>query len=287
MKFFAHNPALGERLFMAIKYLTYGLLIYNGYLFFLDESAASSTTFSRGLSLSEIIEVYSATIDTTFWIMLVVLLELETYIIDDEVLKKTAVKWTMIGLRTTCYMMITYALYGYIVKTGFQSDMVPFMVASACDVVGQNFSILVGIEDYVALSAENCGALDGKDLYQLNGHNIIAPLAELVYARNVASIDIFNASAWLGVVLVLEVDVWYQLKGDYKGILLKVSYALKGILYSILFGALFAWAYTGDLLDITDSAVWLFAFFFIELNLIQWQQETTEGAEAEESATIA
>ena len=274
------SPVVRERLFMAIKYLTYGVLAWNGYNFYLDETLASGVTFSEGLNLSEIIEVYSASIDTTFWLLLVVLLELETCIIEDETLKKPAVKWTMIGLRTICYGMIAYALYGYIVKMNFQSDIIPLAVASACDLVSQNFSILIAMEDYIPLTAENCGTLAGILLYQLNGENIIAPLDDLIYARNVSWIDVINASTWLIVVGVLEVDVWYQLKGGFTGLLFKVSKYLKIFLYSILFGCAVAWGYTGVFLDFGDAVVWLFAFFFIEMNLFQWQQETEEEAAA-------
>jgi hypothetical protein len=100
---------------------------------------------------------------------------------------------------------------------------------------------------------------------------------DLIYARNVAAIDVFNASAWLGVVLVLEMDFWFQLKGTYKGKVLKVSNTLKGIFYTILFACAFAWGYTGVWLDIVDAMLWLFAFFFIEMNLLQWQEETREA----------
>jgi hypothetical protein len=278
MSIIPQSPVVRERLFTAIKYLVYGLLAWDGYMFFLDESLASDVIFSSSLTLSEIIKVYSATIDTSFWILLVILLELETYVIEDDVLKRPLVKWGMISLRTMCYLMIVYALYGYIVKTGFQSDMVPLAIANACDLVNQNFSILLAVEDYLPLTAENCQMLAGEELYQLNGHNIIAPLDDLNYARNVAWIDIFNASTWLGVVAILEIDVWYQLKGGLKGRLLRVSNILKGIFYTILFGCAVAWGITGVLLDFVDAIVWLFAFFFIEMNLFQWQQETEQEA---------
>lgn len=287
MNLLPESPVVRERIFVMIKYLTYGWLGVNGYMFYAGEAAAASVTFGRDLTFSEIIEVYSATIDTTFWLLLVVLLELETYIIDDEILKRTPVKWTMIGLRTICYAMIVYALYGYIVKTIFQSDIEPFMIANPCDLVGQNFSIILALEDYIPLTVESCQSLVGQELARLNGQDIIGLRENLVYARNVAWIDIFNASTWLGVVAILEVDVWFQLKGNYKGRLLKVSYILKVIFYSILFACAIAWGITGVFLDFADAALWLFAFFFIELNLFKWQHETEEEAQAERAAITA
>jgi len=280
MGFVPANPDVRERLFMAVKYLTYGWLTYNGYLFWASESLAANVTFHGAMSLSELIEVYSATIDTMFWIMLVVLLELETYILDDDVLKKTWVKWTMIALRSLCYGMIIYAFYGYVIKVMFQSNIVPFAVAQAgkgaCDLVGHGYSILLALEEYIPLTAETCQTLDGQALGQLNGYAIIGRVEDLTYARNVAWIDIFNASSWLGVVAVLEIDVWFQLRGLYKGRLLQISKVLKVVFYSILFVCAIAWGFTGVFLDFADAALWLFAFFFIEMNLIQWQQTTEE-----------
>ena len=278
MSIIPDNPVFRERLFVTVKYLTYGWLSLNGYLFWAGEAAAQDVTFSGSLSLSEIIKVYSASIDTTFWILLVILLELETYVIDDEILRRTPVKWSMIGLRTICYVMIVYALYGYIVKTAFQSDILPFAIANACDLVDQSFSILLALEDYIPLTVDNCQMLAGQELSRLNGQDIIGLRDDLIYARNVAWIDIFNASTWLGVVAILEVDVWFQLKGSRTGRLLRVSYILKIIFYSILFACAVAWGITGVFLDFADAALWLFAFFFIEMNLFQWQQETEEAA---------
>ncbi len=278
MSIIPDNPVFRERLFVTVKYLTYGWLSLNGYLFWAGEAAAQGVTFTGSLSLSEIIEVYSASIDTTFWILLVILLELETYVIDDKILKRTSVKWSMIGLRTVCYAMIIYALYGYIVKTAFQSDIVPFAIANACNLVDQGYSIIVALEEYIPLTAANCQTLVGQELSRLNGQDIIGLRDDLIYARNVAWIDIFNASTWLGVVAILEVDVWFQLKGSLTGRLLRVSTILKIIFYTILFVCAVAWGITGVFLDFADAFLWLFAFFFIEMNLFQWQQETEEAA---------
>lgn len=264
-------------LFMAVKYTVYGILTWNGYQFFVGEVEVHRITFSEGLTLEQIIEVYSATIDSFFWIFLLVLLELETYVIDDEVLKRPLVKFGMIFLRSLSYAMIIYALYGYWVKFGIQADIVPLAIKDACELVGKDWSILIAMEDYIPLTEENCGTLAGQDLWRMSGENIVASRETLIYARNVSVIDVFNAVAWLGIIAIIEVDVWFQLKGGFRGLLFKVSNFLKITLYSILFACALAWGITGVFLDIFDAVLWLFAFFFIELNLFQWQQETEEA----------
>jgi len=272
------SPVVRERLFLVIKWATYLWLIYNGFMFFIDENLAAETTFNGQVSFSEIIKVYSGSIDTAFWIFLLLLLELETYIIDDKILKKPAVKWLMIGLRSICYAVIIYAAYGYITKMLFQADMSAFAIANPCDLVGQNFSLLTYVEEYELITADNCQALTGQEIWRLNGHDIIAPRKDMIYALNVSWIDVVNSITWLAVVALLEVDVWFQLKGQFKGRLLQVSKVLKIILYTILFACALAWWYTGVFLDFSDAFLWLFAFFFIEMNLVQWQKETEEEA---------
>ena len=271
------NISIRVWLFNAVKYLVYGYLAWNAFQFYLDEAEVHRITYPEGLTWAQIIEVYSATIDSFFWLFLVAILELETYVIDDDVLQKPGVKFGLIGLRSLSYAMIIYALYGYWTKFGFQSDISPLMIKDACELVGQNYNILVALEDYIPLTAENCGSLAGQELFRLSNEDIIAPKADLIYARNVAAIDVVNASTWLGVVAVLEVDVWYQLKGGFKGLLLKASSFIKVALYSILFACALAWGFTGVFLDTIDAVLWLFAFFFIELNLFQWQHETEQA----------
>jgi len=284
MNILSESPTLRNNLFLIIKWLTYSWLVYNGILFFADEHAASQVTYGGGLSLFEVIKVYSAAIDTAFWIFLLLLLELETYIIDDEILKKPAVKWFMMGLRAICYAVIIYAAYGYIVKMLMQSDIAPFASANPCALVGGDLSLLIYIEEYEPISLDNCGALAGQELGKLNGHSIIAPMADLNYAKWVSWIDVVNSIVWLLVVAMLEIEVWFKLKGVTKEHLLKASKLLKFVLYGILFACALAWWYTGVFLDFSDAFLWLFAFFFIEMNMVKWQEEIDE--EAAEKATV-
>jgi len=283
-KIIPQSPEVRERLFLIIKWITYGWLIYNGVQFFFDEHQAAKTVFNGQVSLSEIIKVYSGAIDSAFWVSLLLLLELETYIIDDRILKKPAVKWFMIALRSICYAFIIYAAYGYLTKMLTQADMSAFAMVNPCDLVAQNFSLLTYYEEYTALNAQNCQALAGQDLWRLNGHDIIAPLKDLKYALFVSWIDVVNSITWLAVVALLEIDVWFQLKGQLRGRLLSVSKILKIVLYTILFACALAWWYTGVFLDFSDAFLWLFAFFFIEMNLFKWQKETEESAEIKNAA---
>ena len=58
------------RVFTAVKYLVYALLSFNVYLFLQEELGALEHTFVDGIEPGQIIQVFSATIDTAAWVIL-------------------------------------------------------------------------------------------------------------------------------------------------------------------------------------------------------------------------
>ena len=81
---------------------------------------------------------------------------------------------------------------------------------------------------------------------------------------------------WLLVVLVLEIDVRLQEKNRYEGWALRISGAIKVVLYGTLLYAAVYWGIKGDFVDFWDAFLWLVAFVFIELNVFEWRQESLE-----------
>ena len=53
---------------------------------------------------------------------------------------------------------------------------------------------------------------------------------------------------------------------------------LKFVLYAILFVCAVYWGFEGDFVDFWDAFLWLFAFIFIELNVFEWNVETSQQA---------
>ena len=52
------------------------------------------------------------------------------------------------------------------------------------------------------------------------------------------------------------------------------------MLYAVLFLAAVYWGVAGDFIDFWDAFLWLFAFIFIELNVFEWQYETSRAEPA-------
>ena len=101
-------------------------------------------------------------------------------------------------------------------------------------------------------------------------------LVVLFYTLKISWIDVINSSVWLLVVLVLEADVYLQENNINKALINETSKISKYILYAILFFNAAFWTMNGDWFDWWDAWLWLIAFIFIELNIIQWKDEDIE-----------
>jgi len=270
----------GYRLFQLFKYAIYALLAFNVYLFFVEEWAALSTRFAYGVSLAEIIEAFPATIDTASWVVLLLMFELETYVLDDRHFTP-GVRISLHALRASCYIVILYALYGYLSKALFLTDAVPVDgISDLCSLVGDRWSYAADLDEYVPLDFSNCIEFGGSANYlQFRGLNAVVDPSGYTAIMRLAWTDVINAAVWVLVVLVLEIDVRLQEHNRLRGLVYRVSAAAKFLLYSILLLAAVYWGIKGDFVDFWDAFLWLVAFVFIELNVFEWRKETLQDAQ--------
>ena len=263
-------------LFTLVKYLVYILLSFNIYLFLNEELSALEHTFVDGFELSQIIQVFSATIDTTAWVLLLLMFELETSVLDDEKIQGP-VKWGLHWLRIICYAAIFYAFTGYYAELVALYQATQLTGFDPCASLDQGWSLLVTIDEYEPLSAANCASM-GPMIYQLGDFNIVADSDVLQSVRWLGWTDVINSGAWILVVIVLEIEVRLQLRGNLSDNIMRFTLFIKYALYGTLFAAAGYWGIAGDFLDFWDAALWLFAFIFIELNVFEWQAETSQEA---------
>ncbi len=267
------NKAVAFQLF---KYTIYCLLMLDIYHFFLEDYAASTQTFAKGISANEIIEAFTATIDTIAWLVLLLLFELETYILEDEQIKGK-VKWTMNTVRILCYCFIVYSLYGFISKFNLLHATVPFITKDVCSLIGTSFTYIKEIDQYLPLSKEICQGFVNTPLIQIVGTDIITEQNMLTETQRLSTVEVTNSITWLLVVLVLEIEVFLQLKGALSERKIKFSKWIKSVLYCVLFLVAGYWGIKGGFLDFRDAFLWLVAFWFIEMNIFQWSEEITQN----------
>lgn len=263
-----------SRLFQLFKYTVYAFLAMNIYWFFVDEYAAATLQFPDGVNLGNVREAYSATIDTFAWVILLLMFELETYILEDSHFTRPVVLSLHI-LRALCYITITLMVVGYIDNLLFVKNTVPLAgVSDLCALPPGDWSWAVTLDEYLPITAANCASLsDATAFVQYGELPAIVDLAGRTEIVRLAWVDVINAIVWLLVVLVLEIDVRLQEHNRYEGIALKVSKAGKAILYSTLLLAAIYWGIKGDFVDFWDAFLWLVAFVFIELNVFEWREE--------------
>lgn len=265
------------RWFQFTKYAVYGLLMVNIALFLQEELTSFGHLFKGDVTAELLVQAFSATIDTAAWVVLLLMFELETYVLPDEAIRGK-VKWSLHGLRIAAFLFIGYACYGYFVEMFYYygASVAPLSQASACG-LGEGWSVLIKLDEFQPLTAESCSLLQGS-LWQIGSEQVVADADGLRATRWLAWADVINSVTWILVVLLLETDVRLQLRGAYIGRVLLASKLCKLVLYSILFAAAVYWGFEGDFLDFWDAFLWLFAFFFIEQNLFAWQAETEADA---------
>jgi hypothetical protein len=265
-------------LFQFFKYAVYALLTLNVYWFFAEEQLAAQLQFPLGVKAGDLIEAYASAIDTAAWVVLLLMFELETFVLEDHHFTKK-VTWTLHGVRAFSYSFIVYAFYGYIANAIFAYDMTPLSnVSNLCTLIEDQWSYAVDIDEYVQITASNCGSFTSNSVFQQFGElPAVVDGPGLRDIQYLAWVDVINAGVWLLIVLILEIDVRLQERDRLEGLALTLSNRFKFGLYAILLLAAIYWGVKGDFVDFWDAFLWLVAFFFIEMNVVEWRQESLEG----------
>ncbi len=253
----------------------------NVYWFFIEERAAALLQFPDGVSLGLLIEAYAATIDTAAWVVLLLMFELETDVLEDQHFTPPVI-WTLHGMRILCYAFIIYAFYGYVTNLQFVNAAVALSYpVELCTLADGAWVYAVDLDEYLAITSDNCRALStSTELLQLPGMQAVVDLAGHADIVGLAWIDVINSAVWLAVVLILEIDVRLQERSLFEGWAFYSSTAAKACLYSALLYAAVYWGVNGDFVDFWDAFLWLLAFVFIELNVFEWRAETKAQTEA-------
>lgn len=261
--------------FQGFKYAVYAALAINVWIFFAEEHLAAAVEFPGGVPFASLREAYAATIDTAAWLVLLLMFELETFVLDDEQFTKRTT-WTLHGLRFFAYAFILIAFVGYVEQLSFVYNVVPAAgISDLCALSSSDWMYSVDFEEYVAITAANCAELSAASSFlQFGDLNALVDQAGLRHSQLLAWADVVNAATWLLIVVILEMDVRLQERGKLEGTVLRASNATKFLLYGILFVVAVYWTVDGDLVDSWDAYLWLVAFFFIEMNVLEWRHET-------------
>ncbi len=268
----------GRTLFQVFKYTIYVLLTVNIGLFGAEEYNAAKLQFPDGIAPGDLIEAFASTIDTAAWVVLLLLFEIETYVLEDEQCTKPTTL-SLHAARVLCYLVIVYAFYGYAANLAFTHGVTALPdVTSLCALVSDGWSdrwsYAVDLDEYVEITSANCASLSAQGSFlRFDTMPAAVDLPGLVDIQRLAWTDVINSGVWLLVVLLLEIDVRLQERNRYEGAALIASLAMKVPLYLTLFLAAVYWGVKGDFVDFWDAFLWLVAFAFIEMNILEWRRE--------------
>ncbi len=266
--------------FSVFKFLVYAALIANVALFFKDDWEAAAHVFQDSLPFARIIEGFAASIDTAAWVILLLLFELETCQLSEEVLARS-IGLVIRGLRVLCYGIIAYAFTGYLGKALGFGLYAPAGVADACTLAIRQFSLLVELDEYRALTAGNCTGITGA-LFVNEQTRTLAEAGALAQATRLAWLDVVNSGTWLLILALLELDVRPGVKRLFPGWFATASRLAKYLLYAIIVGAAVYWGIFGTFLDFWDAFLWIAAFVFIERNV--WKSDEPRVIAEEKTA---
>lgn len=267
-------------LYQILKYSIYVIIFYNVIYFTLEDYNSSAHRFREGVGFRDFYDAFPQAIDSISWFILLLMLELETWIINDED-HKGLVKWSINGVAGICYFFILLAFLGYSQKIFFMMGFEQASFATACDAVGSYLSYLIELDEFAALSAQTCTSVGPAPYYVNEANQIIMTGSLLFDSYLLAFTETTNAATWILVVLVLWIDVYLQFRGELTDRLFRINAYIKIGLYSILIIAAIIWGIYGNFMDFWDAFIWIAAFFFIELNLLQWHEETEAQAHAD------
>ena len=271
--------------FQIFKYGIYSLLMLNVFIFFSDELTAAGHLFMGGVAPGDLFQAFSATIDTASWVVLLLLFEMETYVLSDQQVQQY--KWRLHGVRFLSYFFILLSFNGYWDKAFELYEVQAVEASSACQLVDNQTVYLLTLDEFEDLTVDNCMELPAEGGFvQLTGTDIVADAVALEGARRLAWLDVINAGAWLLIVVMLEVDVWLQLRDGISRAVFIASSASKVVLYSTLLVAAIYWGWAGAFIDFWDAFLWLTAFVFIEMNIVTWREETEAEDEVREQAAV-
>jgi hypothetical protein len=256
--------------FTLVKYAVYAVLCINLVLFILEDHGSFRNMAGADSSVFDVVGIFAQSIDTAAWVALLLLFELETAVIPHA--SMTAGRQRLVhAVRLLCAATIVYAFAGYVQKALGLMAFEPLQVMDAC-AFGEGFSALIRLDGYESLTALNCSAYPAP-LLGLPGTQVIATAADHSMTSQLAWLDVVNAGTWILIVVMLEVDVRLQSKHLHALRWQSMSRVVKSFFYGVLFVAATLWGLAGTWLDFIDAALWLFAFFCIELNVFAWARE--------------
>ena len=261
-----------------LKVVVYSLLLINFAQYIRNDWVIAGHTLHSGSTLLDWTRAYAVTIDESAWMILLVLFEMETYLINNPLSRTQAM--LMLIVRFCCYGFLAHTLYAYTFYAYELSQaQVIEGVSNLCQLVGKDVSYAYNLV-YTEVTADNCAGLStARQFLYIDPPTffIVQDPSGLAIEKQLIWVDIIEAVTWLSILATIEVVVYLQDRGVVKGLLFKAVNNAKVLLYSILWCAIAYWIYRGHYMFAWDEFVWIIGFVAIEMNVVEWRKEINQS----------
>ncbi|MCP5092300.1 MAG: hypothetical protein GY949_15405 [Gammaproteobacteria bacterium] len=260
----------------AVKWTVYTLLIVNWGFYIFEDWNRAVHTLTASSTVFEWAREFATSIDESAWFILLFMLELETYVLDDNTTKEWVTKLVH-GVRFVCFAMILHTVYAFAVTLiDYQPTVIVEDVTSLCDLVDDDVSYVYNLE-YTAVTAETCSGLsEATRFYRVGNDPVVSTIEGLNLERDLAWADLVEVVTWIFIILAIEIVVRLQERDVTSGILRSVAGNVKIFLYLILFALAAYWGSLSHWLYSWDTFVWIAGFAAIEMNISEWREEILE-----------
>ena len=262
-----------HKLQQTIKWIVYSLLIVNFAFYIVEDWTGAMHVLNDGSTLLEWASEFATSIDETAWFLLLIMFELETYVLSDDATSG----WTgrsIRAIRLVCFTMLAHTIYAYVFEVRDLQATIPVDgVSDVCELKDWEISYVFNLE-YTQITEENCAGLSSASEFFWTTESAVVTDAEgLELERDLAWADLVEASIWLLIILIIEIVVRLQNRGVTGGPLIRTANALQLLLYAALLIIGVYWASLSHWLYFWDELVWIAGFAAIEMNLSEWRDE--------------
>ena len=204
------KPSRAHQIQQVFKWVIYSLLFVN-FIFYIHEDWTRWThTSVAATTLFDLTSEFATSIDTSAWFILLAMLELETYVLDDETLDGW-VSTLLRGIRVVCFLIIAHTVVAFTDGVIEYGKIQPIEgVSSLCELQGQDLSHVYNLK-YSEITAENCADLPVEgQLYMLGEDPRVVDMAGLQREQDLAWADLVEVICWLIVIAAIEIVVRLQ-----------------------------------------------------------------------------
>ena len=262
-----------QKIQQVLKWTVYTLLLINFAFYIGEDWNRIAYTLTAESTILNWTAEFATSIDYVGWILLLCMLELETYVLEDEDWKGW-VAYAVRGVRFGCYAMIAHTLYAAVLATiNLQPTVAVENVSDLCGMVDENVSYVYNLE-YTDVTIETCSALSAEtELYWVESGLIVTDKIGLELERVLGWVDLWEVILWLLILLAIETVVRLQDRGITEGVILSVANSLKILMYLVLVAFGIYWAALSHWLYLWDELLWVAGFTAIEMNITKWRDE--------------